>query len=169
MPVYFAYGSNMDRDAMAQRCPRSKVIGTGRLARHRFTLMPEGYGNVVRDPRRVVHGLLWDLALSDVRGLDAYEEVGRGLYRKVVQPIVKDGGGSAQALVYVGKGEGGTPRDGYMEGVVAAARALGFPPAYIAELAALAPNFREIPLDASKPVVPAPKVRPRFATPFDRR
>ena len=169
MPVYFAYGSNMDRDAMAQRCPRSSVIGTGRLARHRFALMPEGYGNVVRDPRRAVHGVLWDLALSDVRGLDAYEEVGRGLYRKVIQPIVKDGGGSAQALIYVGRGEGGTARDGYMDGVVAAARAWGFPPVYIAELKALAPNLREISGDPTDPRIASPKVRPRFATPFDRR
>jgi hypothetical protein len=172
MPLYFAYGSNMDSDAMARRCPRSKVIGTGRLARHRFALMPEGYGNVVRDPRRAVHGVLWDLALSDVRALDAYEELGRGLYRKVIQPIVKDGGGSAQALVYVGRGEGGTPRKGYMEGVIAAARSWGFPTAYVADLATLAPALREpVAADAPAPA-PArtaePRVRPRFATPFDR-
>ena len=26
MPLYFAYGSNMDRAAMAQRCPKSTVV-----------------------------------------------------------------------------------------------------------------------------------------------
>jgi gamma-glutamylcyclotransferase (GGCT)/AIG2-like uncharacterized protein YtfP len=166
MPVYFAYGSNMDTQAMAQRCPRSKPIGTGRLARHRFALTPDGYGNVVRDPRKVVHGVLWDLALADVRALDAYEEVGRGLYRKVIQPIIKSSGGSAQALVYVAQGEGGRPRDGYMEGVLAAAQAWEFPSLYLAELAALAPNVRAGAVPQA--TAPLPKVRPRFATPFDR-
>ncbi|HEY6732614.1 MAG TPA: gamma-glutamylcyclotransferase, partial [Roseiarcus sp.] len=27
MPLYFAYGSNMDVAAMARRCPRSKALG----------------------------------------------------------------------------------------------------------------------------------------------
>jgi hypothetical protein len=35
VPLYFAYGSNMDRAAMARRCPASRVIGLGRLNRHR--------------------------------------------------------------------------------------------------------------------------------------
>ena len=27
MPLYFAYGANMDRAAMAERCPRSTPLG----------------------------------------------------------------------------------------------------------------------------------------------
>jgi gamma-glutamylcyclotransferase (GGCT)/AIG2-like uncharacterized protein YtfP len=166
MPVYFAYGSNMDAAAMARRCPRSKMIGLGRLARHRFTLMPEGYATVVRDPRRTVHGVLWDLALADVRALDAYEEIGRGLYRKVIQPVIKVGGGAVQALVYVGRGEGGQPVAGYLEGVIEAGRAADLPAPYLSELTSLAPRLRAAASADPAPV--GPRVRPRFATPFDR-
>lgn len=147
MPLYFAYGSNMDAAAMAQRCPRSKVLGRARLMRYRFAIMAEGYATVERDPRSVVWGVLWDVALSDVRALDAYESVATGLYSKIQQTVLldaaKDGAGVSQqvrALVYTGRGSrgpgkpAGVPLPGYMDQVIAAARALELPPAYIRQL-----------------------------------
>jgi hypothetical protein len=168
VPLYFAYGANMDVAAMAQRCPRSKPIGVARLPRSRFAIMPNGWGNVVADQRRAVHGVLWDLALSDVPTLDVYEEVAKGLYTKIIQPVIKAGGGTARALVYVGKGDGGRPRPEYIAGIIASARHWGLPAAYIAELETFAP-----PGVASAPAAPALKpsvkgVTPRFATPRDR-
>jgi len=35
MPLYFAYGANMDRAAMAVRYPRSKPLGIAALMRQR--------------------------------------------------------------------------------------------------------------------------------------
>jgi gamma-glutamylcyclotransferase (GGCT)/AIG2-like uncharacterized protein YtfP len=140
MPLYFAYGSNMDDAAMRARCPRSRRIGPARLARHRFALMADGYATVVRDPHNTVHGVLYDLALSDAPALDRYEEVSRGLYAKVVQPVLRSDGGPARALVYVGNAPASAnpkPRAGYLEGVVAAATAAGLPPGYVDFLAGL--------------------------------
>ncbi|GGH25223.1 hypothetical protein GCM10007036_32200 [Alsobacter metallidurans] len=134
MPLYFAYGSNMDRVAMEQRCPRSTIVGLARLPRHRFMIMAEGYASVVRDPRRTVHGVLWDLALSDIPALDRYESLHTGLYTKINQPVVTPGG-ARRALVYVGRTDRpGKPKPGYLEGVVAAARAAGLPADYVFEL-----------------------------------
>lgn len=136
MPLYFAYGSNMDRAAMALRCPRSRPLGPARLMRHRFAIMAEGYATVLRDPGATVHGVLHDLALADVAGLDRYEAVGRGLYRKVIYSVIRAAGRPVRALVYVGNGAGGGhPLPGYIEGVIAAARDWGLPGAYVAELA----------------------------------
>lgn len=170
MPLYFAYGANMDVEAMARRCPKSKPLGVARLPRCRFAIMPNGWGNVVADPRRAVHGVLWDLALSDVPTLDAYEEVGKGLYAKIIQPVIKAAGGTARALVYVGKGDGGKPRADYIAAILAAARQWGLPPAYIGELEKFAPP--NVAAARDRAVEPAPVVagvRPRFATPFDRK
>ncbi|PSC02991.1 gamma-glutamylcyclotransferase [Alsobacter soli] len=134
MPLYFAYGSNMDRAAMAQRCPKSTVVGLARLPRHRFIIMADGYASVVRDPRRTVWGVLWDLALSDIPALDRYESLHTGLYTKINQPVVTDGG-ARRALVYVGRTDRpGKPKPGYLEGVLAAARDAGLPPEYLYEL-----------------------------------
>ena len=84
MPLYFAYGSNMDVAAMARRCPRSKALGLARLERHRLAVMREGWLTAVRDPSSAVHGVLWDLALSDIAALDRYEGLSQGLYVKLI-------------------------------------------------------------------------------------
>ena len=109
MPLYFAYGSNMDQAAMLQRCPASKPVGIGRLMRHRFIIFEEGYASVVRDPQRAVWGMVWDLALADVPALDRYESLSTGLYSKVVQPVVTERG-PRRAVVYIGRSDKpGTP------------------------------------------------------------
>jgi gamma-glutamylcyclotransferase (GGCT)/AIG2-like uncharacterized protein YtfP len=134
MPLYFAYGANMDAAAMAVRCPRSTLIGQGRLNRHRFIIMREGYASVVRDPRASVWGVVWDLALSDVSALDRYEGVASGLYAKATQPISVPGG-AKRALIYLGGTSiTGAPRPRYLESVLAAAEAAQLPPAYRTEL-----------------------------------
>ena len=134
MPLVFAYGSNMDRAAMAQRCPSSTALGKARLARHRFAILPQGYASVVPDIRATVYGVLWDVKFADMLSLDRYENVAAGLYKKVVSSILKAGGGTACAIVYIGKGEGGRPPLPYMENIIAAAREWELPAAHIREL-----------------------------------
>ena len=50
MPLYFAYGANMNVAAMAKRCPRSKPLGVARLMRHGFVILDSGFASVVRAP-----------------------------------------------------------------------------------------------------------------------
>jgi gamma-glutamylcyclotransferase (GGCT)/AIG2-like uncharacterized protein YtfP len=143
VPLYFAYGSNMDAAAMARRCPASRPLGLARLARHRFAILEAGYATVVRDPNSTVHGVLYDLALADVPALDRYEDIGRGLYRKATQAVLRNAGAPVQALVYIGAGaSGGEPRPRYMEALVAAARTAGLPDPYLAFLATFAAGNR---------------------------
>ncbi|MEE7489999.1 gamma-glutamylcyclotransferase family protein [Methylobacterium oryzae] len=138
MPLYFAYGANMDAAAMALRCPVSRLIGGGHLPGHRFIIMREGYASVVRDPRRTVWGVLWELARDDIPALDRYEGVAGGLYTKAALPV-RTAGGVKRALIYRGCSTApGRPRPGYLEAVVAAARAAQLPPAYLRELGAWA-------------------------------
>ena len=122
MSLYFAYGSNMDAGAMARRCPRSKALGLARLERHRLALMREGWLTAVRAPTSAVHGVLWDLALSDIPALDRYEGVAQGLYVKLTQAVIAERG-PKQAIVYFGVNSGpGAPRAAYIAEVLAAAR-----------------------------------------------
>ncbi len=135
MPLYFAYGANMDVAGMAGRCPRSRPLGRARLARHRILVMAEGFASVAPDPRASVHGVLWDLALCDARALDQFEDVSRGLYKKLHLPVLREPVGSARALVYVGHWtQPGAPSPQYLANVVAAARHWALPAAYIAHL-----------------------------------
>jgi gamma-glutamylcyclotransferase (GGCT)/AIG2-like uncharacterized protein YtfP len=159
MPLHFAYGSNIDAAAMAKRCPRSVAVGPARLVRHRLAAMREGWLTAVRDPRGTVHGILWNLALSDMPALDRYEGVANGLYRKALQSVTT-ATGPKRALVYFGANAGpGLPEPDYIEAIIAAARQWGLP---------LAPfeAFRSTGAGSEPKNV---RVRPRFATPFDRQ
>ncbi len=162
MPLYFAYGANMDVEAMARRCPSSRPLGLARLPRHRWIISADGYANVLRDPRREVVGLLWELALSDVPGLDRFEDVPR-LYRKVTQPVIS-AAGIRRALVYLGRShEPGKPRAGYLEDVLRAAEAAGLPRACLDEMRRFgaarpaAPNARPAVALAAAPAPPRQK------------
>ena len=138
MPLYFAYGANMDRAAMAERCPRSTPLGPAALRRHRLAVMREGWLTVARDPQMRVHGVLWDLALADVPALDRFEGIADGVYVKAIQPVLaKDG--AKRALVYLGANAGpGRPRADYLRDVLAAARSWELPPDAIEALQRLA-------------------------------
>jgi gamma-glutamylcyclotransferase (GGCT)/AIG2-like uncharacterized protein YtfP len=138
MPLYFAYGSNMDVDAMARRCPRSKALGLARLERHRLAVMREGWLTAVRDSRSTVHGVLWDLALSDIAALDRHEDLSKGLYTKETQPVIAERR-PKRAIVYFGANSGpGVLRPAYIAEVLAAARSWPLPAEGLAELERIA-------------------------------
>ena len=87
--------------------------------------------------------MLWRLTPRDRVTLDLWENIAGGLYRAETLPV-RYGGGRCAALVYVARPRPeGRPKPGYMELVVAAARALELPPDYIASLAALAAEAAE--------------------------
>ena len=112
---------------MARRCPRSKALGLARLERHRLAVMREGWLTAVRNPSSVVHGVLWDLALSDIAALDRYEGLPQGLYAKLMQAVIA-ARGPKQAIVYFGVNTGlGVARPAYFAQVLAAARSWPLP------------------------------------------
>jgi AIG2-like family len=124
----------MNASAMARRCPRSKALGLARLERHRLAVMREGWLTAVRDPSSAVHGVLWDLALSDIPALDRYEGVRQGLYAKALQPVIAQRA-PKRAIVYFGANAGpGALRPDYMADVLAAARSWPLPAAGVEAL-----------------------------------
>lgn len=104
--------------------------------------MQEGWLTAVRDPRSSVHGVLWELALSDVSALDRYEGLPQGHYTKIAQPV-RTPSGPRRALVYFGANVGPGPlRPEYLAGVLAAARAWPLPAEAIAALERLGGGSR---------------------------
>ena len=163
MPLYFAYGSNMDVAAMASRCPHSRPVGPARLMRHRFLVTSDGYASVQRDPAATVWGLLWDLSLADIAALDRYESLGTGLFSKTTQAVLAEKG-PRRALLYVGRTRRpGPPRPGYMESVIAAAAAAGLPETYRRALGAW------LPTQPAGAAPEKPRIRARFTAPDDPR
>ena len=87
-----------------------------------------------------MHGVLWRLPPRDLAAINAYENVAGGLYLRRLLPVLH-GERREQALIYIAARRGeGTPRPGYIELVVAAARDWGLPEAYIRSLQRWSPS-----------------------------
>jgi gamma-glutamylcyclotransferase (GGCT)/AIG2-like uncharacterized protein YtfP len=140
MTLYFAYGSNMSRAPMRARCPSAREVGGATLDGYRLIITSDGYASVVPEPGGIVHGLLWRLASRDLAALNAYESLDTGLYRIATLPV-RLGTRQVAAMVYVARSCAiGLPQPGYLEAVLAAARELDFPPAYIETIARWQPS-----------------------------
>jgi gamma-glutamylcyclotransferase len=74
---YFAYGSNLAKAQMVQRCPESTFKGAARLSSYKWLICEPGYANVVKQEsvNQVVWGLVFCLSKSDEALLDRYEGV----------------------------------------------------------------------------------------------
>jgi AIG2-like family len=132
--LHFAYGANMDRAVMRKYAAAAEPLGVAALHNHRFVITADGYASVERARASTVHGVLWRLTPRDRITLDAWESVGRGHYRAATLPVLR-AGARRPALVYVAQPRPiGRPRAGYMELVIAAARAWNLPADYIATL-----------------------------------
>jgi cation transport regulator ChaC len=139
--LYFAYGANMERAAMAKRCPGATAHGVARLRGWRYTIA-QGYGTVARAPGGRVFGILWRLTPRDLAALNAFESLDSGLYRRAMLTVEIEGK-RRRALAYVGRQCGKRrPMPGYQERVVAAACGWQMPPHYVGELRRLAPGYR---------------------------
>ncbi|MCM8748505.1 gamma-glutamylcyclotransferase [Thermomicrobiaceae bacterium CFH 74404] len=132
---YFAYGSNMDEKQMDFRCPNAELVGRARLPGWKFRINTRGVATVVPDEESTVHGVLWIIGESDEETLDYYEGVSSGFYVKRTETVYREDGDAVEALLYVASDDGpGSPRPGYLERIVAAARRHGLPRHYIEEL-----------------------------------
>jgi len=84
LTVYFGYGSNLSTQQMANRCPKSRFIGIGRLLGYDWIINDRGYANIVEityeRPSRngilpEVWGLVFELDYEDEVALDIMEGI----------------------------------------------------------------------------------------------
>jgi hypothetical protein len=138
--LHFAYGSNMDRAIMRTYAPAASPLGVAVLADHRFIISADGYASVEAARAHAVYGVLWRLTARDRVTLDAWENLAAGMYCARYLPVRRSPW-RRQALVYVARRRGffGRPKPGYMELVLAAARAWNLPGDYVAALEAWLP------------------------------
>lgn len=141
MARYFAYGMNMDLDAVRRRCSTPEMLGIARLDGFRFVINSRGVATVARDQAGCVHGVLWELCDDDLAALDEFEGVAAGHYRREAADVLRPTGEGEWSIIYVASDAvPGPPRPGYLEAVIAAATTHGFPSGYLAELRGWAHN-----------------------------
>lgn len=85
--LYFAYGSNMSLNQMADRCPSSIFKGKGRLSGYRWQINERGVGNIIESRNNYVEGVVYEIDKDNRRQLDKNEGIGRGYYNAEYLPI----------------------------------------------------------------------------------
>ncbi|WP_029138166.1 gamma-glutamylcyclotransferase [Nakamurella lactea] len=147
MPLYAAYGSNMDPTQMLQRCPSSPMAGTGWLPGWRLTFGGEDLGwegalaTIVQDDSpsgsaaaSSVFVVLYDLSAADERTLDSWEGADLGLYTKIRLRVHTLEGDKLAWLYVLDAFEGGLPSARYLGVIADAAEAADAPTEYVREL-----------------------------------
>lgn len=115
MKLHFAYGSNLWRKQMKDRCPDHRVVGSGVLKSYRWIISRRGYSNIIKSSTDEVHGVIYEISESDEVSLDRWEGVQSGGYRKEVMRVEFEGQ-SRECLVYVDPVEDeGKPKQEYIE------------------------------------------------------
>lgn len=127
--LYIAYGSNMDMDQMAYRCPQATLLGTGEVRDYRLLFKGSKSGNYATiEPQegRVVPVLVWKITRADEASLDRYEGCPI-FYYKTELPVTVDGQ-LQQGLVYIMHEERrlGLPKQDYYGRIAAAYEQFGF-------------------------------------------
>jgi hypothetical protein len=140
VPLYAAYGSNLDPEQMKERAPHSPMAGTGWLQGWRLTFGGEDYtwegalSTVVEEPGSQVFVVLYDVPEHDERQLDRWEGGELGMHKKLrLRVATLDG--SVLAFIYVLNAyEGGEPSARYLGVIADAAETAGAPDDYVNEL-----------------------------------
>ena len=126
MGLYFAYGSNLSLEAMAQRCPRAIPLCPFTLDDSRLVF--RGVADCIFEPGSKCPGAIWRITPECEARLDTYEGVKGGLYRKEYIPICDDPDGETQMLVYAMNSTGiYPPGKGYLQIIADGYRDFGLP------------------------------------------
>lgn len=94
---YIAYGSNLNLEQMAARCPTASAVGAGLL--QGYQLLFNGVATLIPKKNSSVPVAIWKIDEACEKALDIYEGYPR-LYRKEYIPIVLDGE-TQTAMVYI--------------------------------------------------------------------
>ena len=142
MPLYAAYGSNMDPQRMMERCPHSPLRTTGWLLGWRLTFGGEDLGwdgalaTIVEDPLEQVFVAVYDITEEDEASLDSWESADTGLYRKTRVRVTTLLGEQLAWTYVLDAYEGGLPSASYVGILAEAAEAADAPADYVEALRA---------------------------------
>ena len=86
--IYLAYGSNINLEQMARRCPTAKVLESKMLRGHELEF--RGVATIVPKKGAEIPVLIWEIGERDEIALDRYEGF-PSLYRKEIFEMEVDG------------------------------------------------------------------------------
>jgi gamma-glutamylcyclotransferase (GGCT)/AIG2-like uncharacterized protein YtfP len=145
--LYFAYGSNLDKDQMARRCQSAAFLNVASLKGYRlaFTRHSNSWdcavASVLEDENSEVWGVIYEISEEDCKKLDEFEdyqpdriETKNSYNREIIEVFEKgDPNKPRKAAIYIAvkQKHPGSPSSGYLRLIRDAALFLDFPYSYI--------------------------------------
>ena len=108
--LYIAYGSNINLEQMANRCPNSKIVSKEMLKGYELEF--RGVATIVPNDKSEVPVLIWEIDGRDEHSLDRYEGF-PNLYRKELFEIEVDGEKKECMAYLMNKGQISPPTSYY--------------------------------------------------------
>ncbi len=108
--LYIAYGSNINIEQMAHRCPNSKIVSKEMLKGYELEF--RGVATIVPNDKSEVPILIWEIDGRDEHSLDRYEGF-PNLYRKELFEIEVDGEKKECMAYLMNKGQISPPTSYY--------------------------------------------------------
>ena len=100
---YVAYGSNLNVEQMAYRCPTAKFVGVGVIKNHQLQFKGSSFGAYAtispKENESVPVGV-WAIQPHDEKRLDAYEGYPSHYFKQNI-PVEMEDGRTANAMVYI--------------------------------------------------------------------
>jgi gamma-glutamylcyclotransferase len=138
--LYFAYGANMDEETLRERGVDFRFICVGRVRDKRLVFhVPgedgTGKADLMDDRSSHAHGVIYDVPEVSLAGLDVYEGIERGRYRRGEVLVQTNRGELPCAVYHAAKFRNGLkPSDDYLGRLIRGAQAHGLPDHYQAYL-----------------------------------
>ncbi len=101
--LYVAYGSNLNMEQMAFRCPTAKLYGTGVLENYALQFKGSAdcaYATIAPKNGSFVPVAVWEIQPRDEKSLDHYEGYPSHYFKKDV-PVQLGSGEEVNAMVYI--------------------------------------------------------------------
>ena len=126
--LYIAYGSNINLEQMAFRCPHSRVVGTSEIKDYELEF--RGVATIVPKENASVPVLIWELDEQDLPTLNRYEGWPR-LYRQEKMEFELDGKTFEGMAYLMNYGEVAPPSQQYYNTILQGYRENGLDESYL--------------------------------------
>lgn len=132
MKLYFAYGSNLFREQMDERCPGNERRGRAILRGYFWYITSRTYASIRKSKPDYVEGFLYRITDENEEALDEFEGVERGLYVKDYIPVEHNGEIIPGVLVYIDpETRTGRPQQWYIDAINRGIVDAEFSPEYV--------------------------------------